>query len=97
MNFLRYQKYYFSFFILLITHFFITYIPRLIITTKAAKKIHNKIIGFPTIIIGNNSKAIKLYNDIENQEISSGNKIMPANMNGVLGTRKNPLTKLTKK
>lgn len=73
---LSYQKYYFSFFILLITHFFITYIPRLIITTKAAKKIHNKIIGFPTIIIGNNSKAIKLYNDIENQEISSGNKII---------------------
>lgn len=71
-----YKNYYFSFIILLITHFFLTYIPRLLITTKAAKKIHKKIIGFPTVIIGNNSKAIKLYNDIESQEISSGNKII---------------------
>lgn len=71
-----YKNYYFSFFILLFLHFFLTYIPRLIITTKAAKKIHKKIIGFPTLIIGNNSKAIKLYNDLEKQEISSGNKIV---------------------
>ena len=71
-----YQNYYFSFFILLLTHFILTYIPRLFITTAAARKIHKKTIGFPTIIIGNNSRAIKLYNDIENQEISSGNKII---------------------
>ncbi len=71
-----YQNYYFSFFILLLTHFILTYIPRLFITTAAARKIHKKKIGFPTIIIGNNSRAIKLYNDIENQEISSGNKII---------------------
>ena len=71
-----YQNYYFSFFILLLTHFILTYIPRLFITTVAARKIHKKIIGFPTIIIGNNSRAIKLYNDIEHQEISSGNKII---------------------
>lgn len=71
-----YKNYYFSFIILLITHFTITYIPRLIITTIAARKIHKKIIGFPTIILGNSAKAIKLYKDIENQEISSGNKII---------------------
>lgn len=71
-----YQYYYFSFIILLATHFSLTYFPRLIITTIAARKIHNKIIGFPTIIIGNNSRAIKLYNDIENQKLSSGNKIL---------------------
>ncbi|MFA6200716.1 MAG: sugar transferase [Bacteroidales bacterium] len=71
-----YQNYYFSFFILLLTHFILTYIPRLFITTAAARKIHKKTIGFSTIIIGNNSRAIKLYNDIENQEISSGNKII---------------------
>lgn len=71
-----YQNYYFSFFILLVTHFILTYTPRLFITTIAARKIHKKTIGFPTIIIGNNSRAIKLYNDIENQEISSGNRII---------------------
>lgn len=71
-----YQNYYFSFFILLITHFSLTYVPRLTITTIAARKIHKKIIGFPTIIIGNSSRAIQLFKDIENQEISSGNKII---------------------
>lgn len=71
-----YKNYYFSFIILFITHFTLTYTPRLIITTIAARKIHKKIIGFPTIILGNSSKAIKLYKDIENQEISSGNKII---------------------
>ena len=71
-----YQNYYFSFIILLITHFTLTYTPRLIITTIAARKIHKKIIGFPTIILGNSSKAIKIYKNIENQEISSGNKII---------------------
>ncbi|MCK9164171.1 MAG: sugar transferase, partial [Bacteroidales bacterium] len=71
-----YKNYYFSFIILLITHFTLTYTPRLIITTVAARKIHKKKIGFPTIILGNSSKAIKLYKDIESQEISSGNKII---------------------
>ncbi|MDD2191860.1 MAG: hypothetical protein PHO12_04905, partial [Bacteroidales bacterium] len=71
-----YKNYYFSFIILFITHFTLTYTPRLIITTIAARKIHKKIIGFPTIILGNSSKAIKLYKDIESQEISSGNKII---------------------
>lgn len=71
-----YKNYYFSFIILFITHFTLTYTPRLIITTIAARKIHKKIIGFPTIILGNSSKAIKLYKDIENQKISSGNKII---------------------
>ncbi len=71
-----YKNYYFSFLILFFTHFSLTYIPRLIITTHTARKIHKKIIGFPTIILGNSSRAIKLYHDIENQEISSGNTIV---------------------
>ena len=33
------------------------------------RKIHKKIIGFPTVIMGNSSQAIQLYKDIENQEI----------------------------
>ncbi|MFA7081042.1 MAG: sugar transferase [Bacteroidales bacterium] len=71
-----YKNYYFSFIILLITHFTLTYTPRLIITTIAARKIHKKIIGFQTIILGSSTKAVKIYKDIENQEISSGNKII---------------------
>src|SRR5574344_650787 len=71
-----YQNYYFSFFVLFFTHFFITYIPRLIITTITTKRLHDRKIGFPTIIVGNNSRAQQIYHDIENQEIFSGNKII---------------------
>lgn len=71
-----YKNYYFSFTLLLFIHFTITYIPRLIITTLAANKIHAKKMGFPTLIIGNNGKAIKIFNNIEHQEISSGNKFV---------------------
>lgn len=71
-----YKNYYVSFAILFIVHFTATYIPRLIITTRTAKKIHSKTLGFPTLIIGNNGEAIKTYKTIESQKISSGNKFV---------------------
>lgn len=71
-----YKNYYISFAMLFMAHFTLTYIPRLIITTRTANKIHSKKIGFPTLIIGNNGEAIKIFKTIENQEISSGNKFI---------------------
>jgi exopolysaccharide biosynthesis polyprenyl glycosylphosphotransferase len=47
-----------------------------VLTSRTAFKIHNKIIGFNTIIVGSNGNAISIYNEIENQEISSGNKFV---------------------
>ena len=68
-----YKNYYFTFFILLLLHFTLTYIPRLVITTSVVNKVHKGKIGFPTLmIVSNQEKALKLYNDITNQEISSG-------------------------
>ncbi|PIY32083.1 MAG: hypothetical protein COZ08_07700, partial [Bacteroidetes bacterium CG_4_10_14_3_um_filter_42_6] len=37
------------------------------------KSIHSGKLGFNTIIIGSNGNAMKVYNDITSQEISSGN------------------------
>jgi len=71
-----YKKYYQSFLVLFSLHFFITYTLRLFITSRTAYKIHNKIIGFNTVIVGSHSNAIKTYNDIENQTESSGNKFI---------------------
>lgn len=51
----------------------INYLPRLVITSITIKKIHNRIIGFNTIIVGNSGNAIQTYNDLEKQEKSSGN------------------------
>jgi exopolysaccharide biosynthesis polyprenyl glycosylphosphotransferase len=71
-----YSNYYLSFLALFSFHFTLTYIPRLIITTHTAHKIHNRIIGFNTIIIGSNRQAVDIYLEIQNQERSSGNKII---------------------
>lgn len=71
-----YHSYYQSFLTLLGLHFFFTYSFRLILTTITVRKIHKKIIGFNTVIVGSNGNAIAIYNDIEAQETSSGNKFV---------------------
>ena len=71
-----YRSYYQSFLTLFGLHFFFTYTFRLILTTITVRKIHKKIIGFNTIIVGSNGNAISIFNDIESQEKSSGNKFI---------------------
>jgi len=71
-----YQNYYRLFFALLIIHFIVTYIPRLIITTQTNNKIHKRIYGFNTLIIGDNKKAVEIFKNIENQTESTGNKFI---------------------
>jgi exopolysaccharide biosynthesis polyprenyl glycosylphosphotransferase len=71
-----YSNYYLSFLALFSFHFTLTYIPRLIITSHTAHKIHNRIIGFNSIIIGSNRQAVDIYLEMQNQERSSGNKII---------------------
>ncbi len=68
-----YKNYYQSFFTLFALHFTFTYTFRLIITSITAYKVHNKIIGFRTLLIGSNGNAISIYKAIEDQEKSSGN------------------------
>jgi len=64
------------FFVLFILHLFFTSAFRLILTSRTAYRIHNKIIGFNTIIVGSNGNALSIYREIENQEKSSGNKFI---------------------
>ncbi len=73
---LTYKNYYGSFFTLFTLHFTLTYIPRLIITTRTIHKIHRREIGFNTIIIGGNGRAMKIFSDIESQKKSMGNKFI---------------------
>lgn len=79
-----YRSYYTSFLVLLLIHFTLSYIPRNIITTITTSKIHRRIIGFNTLIVGSNERAIEIYHEINNQEKSTGNKIIgfiPVNEN----------------
>ncbi|MBC7411100.1 MAG: sugar transferase [Bacteroidia bacterium] len=68
-----YQSYYKSFTVLLSLQLGLTLLVRLVITTKIVDAIHNKKIGFNTIIIGSNEKAYKLHTDVICETISSGN------------------------
>ena len=57
-------------------HFSLTYIFRLIFTTQTIHKIHKRKIGFNTLIIGSNEKALKVYNEMLSQVRPAGNKFV---------------------
>jgi len=73
---LYYKQYYKLFMALALIQFTATYIPRLVITSITNHRIHSRKIGFNTIIIGGNKKAVDIYQKIENQPRSVGNKFI---------------------
>ena len=68
-----YRDYYAAFLFLLAVHFTLTYLPRLIITSSTVRRVHDRRLGFPTLMIGSGHKAMQTYLDLENQETYSGN------------------------
>lgn len=71
-----YKNYYMSFLFVLAVHFAITYAIRLAITSNTVHKVHNRQIGFPTIMIGAGKLAYKTYLDLEHQETYSGERFV---------------------
>ncbi len=70
---ISYKNYYSTFFTLLGLHFILTAIVRFVLTTITGRKIKTRKIGFNTLLIGSNQKALKLYNELEKAEQSQGN------------------------
>lgn len=71
------QRTYLEFFLVLFgLHLFFTAGSRFIITSRTAYRIHHKLMGFNTVIVGSNGNAVNIYREIENQEKSSGNKFI---------------------
>jgi len=62
--------------VLLFLHFSFTSFSRFLLTSLTAYKIHNRIIGFNTLIIGGNGKATAMYLEVEKEFRSSGNKFV---------------------
>ena len=58
---------------LFIFQFLLTYIPRVIITSSTAIKVHKGLIGINTLIVGSNGKAFEVFDRIKNEKISGGN------------------------
>ncbi len=73
---LNYKTYYFSISVLFFLQFILSSIAHVLITTRTNRKIHSRKIGFNTILIGSNSRAIQLYDDMVNQHASAGNKFV---------------------
>lgn len=71
-----YKHYYISYITLFLLHFLPTSILRFILSSKTAKLIHDRKIGFETIIIGSGEKALSIYNEIANLNTGIGNKIL---------------------
>lgn len=72
-NIASYRNYYSSFLVLFVLHFSLTYMCRLIITSRTVHRVHSRKIGFNTLLIGSKDNAYKIYQEIDNQETYSGN------------------------
>jgi exopolysaccharide biosynthesis polyprenyl glycosylphosphotransferase len=73
---LSYKNYYQSILTLFLLHFGFTAFFRVILSSITNYRIHNRIIGFNTLLVGSNENALKLYNEMESQTKSSGNNFV---------------------
>lgn len=71
-----YKSYYKVYIVLFSLHFVITASLRFILSSITNYKIKKRIIGFNTVIIGSNQRALKIYNEITAKQHSSGNKFI---------------------
>lgn len=72
----NYTTYYKSFFCLFSLHFFITVTCRMILLTRANRRIKAGLVSFNTLIIGGNQNALELYEDINGRKKSLGYKFL---------------------
>lgn len=70
---ISYKNYYSTFLVLLSLHFFITATSRFIITTITGHKIKTRKMGFKTLLVGSNRKALNLYHELQKAKESQGN------------------------
>lgn len=70
------KGYYQSLVILFFLHVFFTATFRFILSTHITRKIHNRTIGFKTIIVGSQKKAIEITKELNSQKKSAGNKLI---------------------
>ena len=75
-NINSYQDYYRIFLVLFLLQIIITFIPRIILTSKTVNQIHNKKIGFNTILIGSSQKAKDIFSEINNLRQATGHFVI---------------------
>lgn len=73
---ISYKSYYQSFLAILGLHFLFTFFARYLLVSNTVYKVHNRIIGFNTLLVGSNEAAWKIFNEMQTQEKSSGNRFV---------------------
>ena len=71
-----YKSYYKSILVLTMSHLLLTLIGRLVHTTITVRKVHSGILGFNTIIVGGNARALSLFEEIQQMKSSPGLRFM---------------------
>lgn len=71
-----YQYYYRSFLALFLLHFGITFSLRFALTSSTVRKVHAGIIGFNTVLVGGNARAMAIYEEIKSMHKSPGNRFI---------------------
>ena len=71
-----YRYYYRSFLALFGLHFALTFIPRFLLTSATVRRVHDRRIGFNTVLVGGNERALAIYQEIEAMRKSPGNRFI---------------------
>lgn len=71
-----YKYYYRSFLVLFLLHFIILFTLRFLLTSSTVRKVHGRRIGFNTILIGGNERAVAIHQEIEDMPKSPGNRFV---------------------
>jgi len=67
-----YKDYYLTFITLFGVHFTLTAVCRFIISTQTKRAIQTRRIGFPTLLVGSNQKALDLYEELQGEKKAQG-------------------------
>ncbi len=79
----NYRYYYRSFVALFLLHFGTTFLFRFILTSATVRRVHDRRIGFNTILVGGNERALAIYEEIQGMPRSTGNRFIGfLNVNG---------------
>lgn len=81
-NVLSYRDYYYSFSVLLFSHFFVTLIPRLGFVTFMIHRLRQTGNGFSTVIIGGSDRALHLFKELKAQQYNVNSFLGYVNVNG---------------
>jgi exopolysaccharide biosynthesis polyprenyl glycosylphosphotransferase len=68
----NYKNYYASLLVLFFSHFIITLLLRLILTSRTVSLVHKGRIGFNTLIVGGNQQALSMFEEIKAKSSSPG-------------------------